>query len=296
MTPLFLLILWTASGALPQASSDLALLPPGGFLKTWNRIENPRVFTASDLYGYIDGGAEMFLEFGFEQLTVQPYAPVQAAKGKSPGDEFKVEIYRMTDPVAAAGIYLMNCGTESHDPAFPDHHSLNQFQLIFKRDRFYVIINNSEGNEKLRPDMLEFGRHVATHLPADTPVKAAELLPQTGLIPSSARLIRGPYSLQSVFTLGNGDVLQLGRKLTAAAGNYQDSDGKYSLIQVDYPLEAAAQRAFLNVHANLDSYLKVQEKSNTRLVFKDYSAQYGVISLAGKRLTIRVHLSRYPKN
>jgi hypothetical protein len=237
----------------------------------------------------------MFLEFGFEQLTVQPYAPAQTAKGKNPGDEFKVEIYRMTDRVAAAGIYLMNCGTESRDPAFQDRHSLNQVQLIFKRDRYYVIINNSEGNEKLRPDMLEFGRYVASRLPVDTAVKAAELLPQAGLIPSSARLIRGQYGLQSVFTLGNGDVLQLGRRITAVSGNYQDSEGKYALIQVDYPAEADAQRAFLNVQENLDSYLKVQEKSNSRLVFKDYSARYGVISLSGKRLIIKVHLSKPPK-
>ena len=282
------------SGAVPAAAQDTAFLPPNGFLQTWNRSENPRVFTAGDLYGYIDGGAEMFLEFGFEQLTVLPYLPARIA-GKNPADEFKVEIYRMADPAAAAGIYLMNCGVESQDPAFPERHSINQFQLIFKRERYYVIVNNSEGNEKLRPAMFEFGRYVATRLPPDTAIKAGELLPQPGLVKNSARLIRGPYGLQSVFTLGNGDILQLGRQITAVAGNYQDTNGKHSLIQADYPSEAAAQKAFLNVQANLDGYLKVQEKNDRRLVFKDFQNQYGIVTLTGKRIAIQVHLAKMPK-
>jgi hypothetical protein len=297
MTPFssICILLLALAGAPQSATQDRGLLPPNGFLQTWNRPENPRIFTASDLYGYIDGGAEIFLEFGFEQLTVQPYLPGKATGSKVPADEFKVEIYRMADPVAAAGIYLMNCGKESQDPSFPERHSLNQFQLIFKRDRYYVIINNSEGNEKLRPAMLEFGRYVATRLPADTAPKTVELLPQSGLIKSSVRLIRGPYALQSVFTLGSGDILQLGRKILAVSGNYEDAGGKHSLVLVDYPTEAAAQKALLNVQANLDNYLKMQEKSERRLVFKDFNNEYGVVSVAGKRLTVQVHLSKYPK-
>ena len=164
-----LLTIWLAcfgiAGALPAIFPDTALLPPDGFLKAWKKAENPRVFTASDLYGHIDGGAEIFLEFGFEQLTVQPYSPIAAGAAKTTADEFKIEIYRMADPIAATGIYLMNCGKESQDPSFQERHSLNQFQLIFKRDRYYVIVNNSEGNEKLRLDMLEFGRFIAGRLP-----------------------------------------------------------------------------------------------------------------------------------
>ena len=142
--------------------------------------------------------------------------------------------------------------------------------------------------------MLEFGRYVAAHLPADAQVKLGDLLPPAGLNPSSVRLIRGPYALQSIFTLGSGDILELGRKLTAVAGNYQDTGGKYSLVQVDYPAEQAAQNAFLNVQNNLDTYLKVQEKNDRRLVFRDYSNEYGIVSVAGKRLTVQVHLTKKP--
>jgi len=294
MPVIFLWFLLLGSSApLPAFATDTDLLPPNGFLQIWKKNGNSRIFTASDLYGYIDGGAEIFLEFGFEQLTVQPYTP-GAAAAKSGADEFKVEIYRMADSVAATGIYLMNCGKESADPSFAERHNLNQFQLIFKRDRYYVIVNNSEGNEKLRSGMLDFARYIASRLPAETPVKLDELLPQKGLNKASIRLIRGPYALQSIYTLGNGDVLQLGRKLTAVSGVYQDATGKYSLVLVDYPNEQAAQKALANVQGNLDSYLKVQEKNDRRLIFKDFNNEFGVVSISGKHLTIQLHLAKKP--
>jgi hypothetical protein len=289
------LLCFGAVGSVPAASPDAALLPPSGFLQTWKRTENPHVFTASDLYGHIDGGAEIFLEFGFEQLTVQRYTPdFKPETGKPAADEFTVEIYRMADPIAATGMYLMNCGNEAADASFRERHTLNQFQLLFKRNRYYVIVNNSDGNEKLRASMLEFGRYLAARMPAESPVKLDELLPAKGLDKSSIRLIRGPYALQSIYTLGDGDILQLGRSLTAVAGDYRDAGGKYSLVLVDYPSEAAAQKAYINVQNKLDSYLKVQEKSDRRLVFQDYNQEYGVVSVAGKRFTAQVHLVKKP--
>jgi len=296
MTPLlFLWFLLSGAGGAVPASPDTALLPPDGFLQTWKKSGNPRVFTAADLYGHIDGGAEIFLEFGFEQLTVQRYRP-----DRKPGaavnadDEFTVDIYRMADPIAATGMYLVNCGRETPDSSFAPRHTLNQFQLLFKRHRYYVMINNAEGNEQLRAGMLEFARYVAARLPVEVPVRLHELLPARGLDKNSVRLIRGPVALQSVYTLGQGDILKLGRKLTAVAGNYQDAAGRHSLILVDYPGAPAAQQAFLNVQNNLDPYLKVEEKDGRRLIFRDFNNEYGMILLAGQRLTIQVHLAKKP--
>jgi hypothetical protein len=297
MTPFLLLwvLLLGAGSGTPAALADAALLPPDGFLQIWKKSDKPRLFSTGDLYGYIDGGAEMFLEFGFEQLTVQRYKPdAQPGAAKNAADEFTVEIYRMADPVAATGMYLMNCGREAPDASFTERHTLNQFQLLFRRNRYYVMVNNAEGNEKLRAAMLEFGRYVASRMPAGVPEKLPEALPAKGLDKSSVRLIRGPYALQSVFTLGNGDILQLGRKLTAVSGNYQDAAGNYSLILADYPNAPAAQKAFLNVQNNLDTYLKIQEKNERRLIFKDFKNEYGTVSVAGPRLTIQVHLAKKP--
>ncbi|HPB73006.1 MAG TPA: hypothetical protein PLX71_08505, partial [Phycicoccus sp.] len=76
------------------------------------------MYGPGDLYNYIDGGAELFLEFGFEACTVQQY--------KRGADEAVMEVYRMDDPVAARGIYLMKCGVEKPDPAFKERHTADK--------------------------------------------------------------------------------------------------------------------------------------------------------------------------
>jgi hypothetical protein len=293
--PIFCNLILLAAPLLAQsAPPDQALLPPNEFLQAWKRSGKVRVFTSSDLYGYIDGGAEIFLEFGFEQLTVQPYTSDFRLPASKEQAEFKVEIYRMKDPIAATGVYFMNCGRETPDASFSERHTLNDFQLLFNRGRYYVIVNNLDGVQSLKAAMLEFGRFIAAHLPAQQPVRADEILPRAGLDKSSIRLIRGPYALQAIYILGEGDILQLNRQITAVSGNYEEPAGKSTLVVVQYPDESGARRAFQHVQRNLDTYLRIQDQSERQLVFKDSSGQYGLVLLNGRRLSVRVHLSKKP--
>ena len=87
------------------------ILPAGGFVRGWEADGPPRVFIEKDLFNHIDGGAELFLEFGFAKLRVQPYSGEKA--------ELVGELYEMTGPAAALGIYLMNAGRETPWPEIP---------------------------------------------------------------------------------------------------------------------------------------------------------------------------------
>jgi hypothetical protein len=281
-------------GAEQPPAGDIGLLPPDGFQQTWTRAKKARVFTAADLYGHIDGGAEIFLEFGFEQLTVQGYAAKKNPSDDKPAGEIKLEIYRMSDATAALGIYLLNRGKETRDPGFAERHCLNKYQLIFQRDRYYVVVNNPSGKESLRSAMLEFARYLAARMPKDNTPDPREKLPQEGLDPATLRLGRGQFGLQSIFTLGKGNILQLGREVAAVAAEYRNSSGGHTLIQVDYPGEEAAQKAFNNLTANLDDCLTPLRSAKDRLEFKDNRGKYGLAELNGKRLSIKVHLAAPP--
>lgn len=260
--------------------------PPDGAVPGWKKAENARVFKEADLYGHINGGAELFLEFGFEQLGVQKY--------RSGTGEIAVEMYRMTDPVAAAGIYLMKAGKETPEAAFKERHTINRHQLMFQRHRHFVIVNNLGGAETVRAAMLQFGAAIAATLPATPAIRELTLLPKTGLAPASVRLLRGPYALQAVFTLGDGDILQLGRKITAVAGDYKSADGTWTEIVAEYPDAAAARKALAHLQANLDEYLKIVSKKDGGFVFQDYRKQFGSATLAGPRLEVRLKLQKPP--
>ncbi len=268
------------------AADDTTLLPPDNFLGQWKKADPAKRFTEADLYGYIDGGAELFLEYGFEQLTVQKYA--------NGGDQIAVETYRMSDPAAATGVYLMKAGKETPAAGFKERHTANKYQLMFCRSRYYVIVNNLSGREALSPVQVKFASFVASKLPAASPVTELQLLPRAGLVPGSARLVRGAYGLQAVYTLGEGDILLLEHKLMAAAGEYKSAAGTYTLIVANYANPAQARRAFDHLKKNLDRYLKVVDDKPDRFVFEDYSKKYGVVSVAGTRLEAKVKLAQKP--
>ena len=269
-----------------RPTGEGALLPPDNAVPGWKKVDNLRVFTKADLYGYIDGGAELFLEFGFEHLTLQKY--------RNGANEIAVEIYKMTDPGAAAGVYVMKRGKETPDASFKERHTLNRHQLMFQRNRYYVTINNLSGGEKAGPELLKFGTLTAGKLPPAAPVPELKRLPAAGLVPGTERLFRGPFGLQALYTLGDGDILQLGNQVMGVAGDYKDGAGSYTLLLVDYPDAAAAKKAFAHLQQNLDKYLKPAEKTAARLVFKDYESKFGVATLAGRRVEIRLHLAKQP--
>jgi len=100
-----------------------------------------KVFTSEDLYGHINGGAEAFLELGFEQLTVQKY--------RDGANELAVEIYRMTDPTAARGIYLARCGRETPDQALRERHTASRQQVLLQRHRYYMVVYNTAGGARM---------------------------------------------------------------------------------------------------------------------------------------------------
>jgi hypothetical protein len=55
-----------------------------------------RTKSSEDLFNHIDGGAELYLEFGFERLRIQAYT-----YGKA---EISLEVYEMTGPASALGV------------------------------------------------------------------------------------------------------------------------------------------------------------------------------------------------
>lgn len=273
-------------GARQSAGPAPGPMPADGFAGVWTRDGGPTVFPGAELYGHIDGGAEVFLELGFEGLEVQRYT---ADVG-----EIAVELYRMTDPVAALGIYLMKCGTETPDPSLEARHTAGPDQLQMVRGSSYVSVNVMRSDGDLEPALVDFARHVSEHLPAGEATGVFEALPQPGRVGGSERVIRGPFTLEALYTFGEGDILGLAGTVTAVAAEYEHDGGRFTRIVVPYGDAAAAGDAFDGLAANLDPYLEVVDRGPARLVFSDYAGQFGDVRRDGGTITILVHLSERP--
>ncbi|MFH1842395.1 MAG: DUF6599 family protein [bacterium] len=248
----------------------------------------PRLtFTANELYGHINGGAELFLEFGFSELGVQNY---QTDHG-----ELELETYRMKFPLAALGIYLAKCGHETPLPGLSARNSGNRFQLVLVRGPNYYQINNFSGDEALVPHMVTLARQVVAGV-SESPESAIwEYLETTDRIPGTQRLIRGPFALEPIYTLGEGDILQLGGEIFGVVANYRDTANRiFTSLVVPYPDVPKAAAAFASLRANLDSYLQVINERQDGFVFQDYRDRYGQARLTDSVLRVTVNLVEPP--
>ena len=150
------LVACTAVTAAAQASLSsmvLAELPGIETTKT-------RTFTAESLYGYMDGGAELYLEYGFDTLVVTEVV--------SGGKDIKIEFYCMSDAEAAFGIFSVSRFRCNGGPRLTDHQCRSAYQLQFCKGRYYVSIINDTGTDAEQKTANEIAANLIRNI-ADPP-------------------------------------------------------------------------------------------------------------------------------
>ncbi len=283
-SPLVYILLATLAFTVPLTGIEF---PADGFAAGWKRSGPVEIYVPTALYNVIDGGAELFLEMGFVDLRIQKY--------EEAGAEIAVEAYCMQNAAAAMGIYLLKCSRETHLPGISDRHSGDRSQIALLKSNYFIFINNFSGREDMLPVMTALAQQIAASIPAGESVRELEILPAENRVPGTAVLLRGPYSLQAVFTLGDGDVLQLEGKTFAAAAVYREASGlSYTLIVAPYADAARAREAFANLRRNLDSYLQVLGAGADFFVFKDFQNTFGRVEVQDRQIIIKVKLQQLP--
>ena len=101
------------------------------------RFSSPRIFNSSALFGYINGGAELYLEYGFSTVSV---TEIEYLQGK-----YKMEIYKMNGPEEAFGIFSVSKYRCLDMPALAEFSCRTKYQLQICKGPYYISIINSTG-------------------------------------------------------------------------------------------------------------------------------------------------------
>jgi hypothetical protein len=243
-----------------------------------------RTFTGQDLFNQIDGGAELFLEFGFVRLRVQSYA-----RGRA---DLTLNAYEMESPAAALGVYLMKMGRETPFPEIAARNSSEDVQLTIVKGRSFVQVDNLGETPASRAELAALANAFLAGVADETAATPLDLLPAEGRLAGTERLIRGPYALQPYITLGEGDILSLGGRVFGALAEYRVPDkASFTRLIVPYPDAAAAAAALGHLRTNLDSYLKVAADRPDGFDFVDFQSRKGSVTRSGATLDIRFNIA-----
>jgi hypothetical protein len=170
-------------GGGPDAASPMR--GPDG-IPGWARAGETETFNREGLYGYIDGGAEIVLPYGFRELSVSRYKP--AGGGER---EMTLEIYRMASGEDAFGLYSTKLeGGETPAPGVSSDSWIAPGQAGLVKGLFTVNILAPDCGEA---EIAAFAAAVERLVPGSGTLrpKGLERLPREGMIASSGRFVKG---------------------------------------------------------------------------------------------------------
>lgn len=271
-----------------QTAAGFPAVPEPGFAPGWAKAGPLRTFTGQDLFNQIDGGAELFLEFGFARLRLQAYARDKA--------ELTLNAYEMEGAASALAIYLMKMGRETPFSEIAARNSGEEAQVAIVKGRYFIQVDNLGNVPASKAEVAALANAFLAGVAEESAPTPLDALPAEGKVPGSERLIRGPYGLQPYFTFGEGDILQFGGKIFGVVASYREGPNAVFLrFIIPYAEETQAGSVYDNLFAHIDPYLKVLETREGAFVFEDHRGRFGIVERKGSNLDIRVNLDLRPK-
>lgn len=135
------------------------------------QVKRERVFTGSGLYGFMNGGAEQFLEYGVSRLTARDVV--------YKGEDYTLEIYEMPSPEDAFGIYSLHIFKCERTDVLGCIDCLSPYQLQAVVGNKYVSVVFPSGSSAAKDAVDEL---IRLYLPMDG--KEAPQIPEIlGFVP-----------------------------------------------------------------------------------------------------------------
>ncbi|MGB7297020.1 MAG: DUF6599 family protein [Candidatus Aminicenantales bacterium] len=231
---LFTLFFFDSSPA-QEIGPDLSRLSVG----SWKTAGPPEVYKRDSLYGYINGGAEIFLQYGFEELSVARFIGNTAPVVEK---EITLEIYRMASPADAFGIFsLKREGNERTSPEIEAVHWLSASQAGLVKGDFYINITGMNATEE---EIEAFTAAASTKIGSASALPPElSLLPSGGRIQESERYVRGRLAAEGESLLLDREFWGFGEGTVAVSARYGPSRTKLVIVIFGAPVSGLAKKA-----------------------------------------------------
>jgi len=275
-TPIFLFaffLISQSSSLTGQQTSGMpglmSCLPSEKEAGGWKSEGSPQGFKGEDLFLYIDGGAEIYREYGFVQVLVQEY------KNRE-GESLSLEIFQMTSPESAYGMFTYKRSARGERIEVGTEGQFDDYYLNFWKGHFVVTITGYDKNPKIRQGLLGLALAVSNRIQDySAPPSLVAELPQPGLIKSNIRYFRGYLGFTNNYP-------SLGREsFRSQEGVRGDYSSGATLFILKYAGEDESRKNFSDVKKAFTSSPKSREfKSMGPLYFR-------VLDDRGKSVSIR---------
>jgi len=166
-----------------EAQKLAALLPDDNAAAGWTRGLEVRSFGPDNLYEFIDGAADNFLIYGFQQVITAEYNNPQKAQAV-------LEIYQMQDPRNAFGVYTSERNPASEFQKIGAEGYVGGTALNFWSGPYYVKITVFQESPELKQAMITLAEGVAKKIGSTGAVPPEiDSFPSADQVPHSVRFL-----------------------------------------------------------------------------------------------------------
>jgi len=193
-------------------------------------------FTASTLFDYINGGAEMYLSYGLIGMKGLVYSGENLP-------EVTVEIYEMTEAKNAFGVFTQT--RDKEEQTYGQGSQSNRDAVIFWKDRYFTIISAA----KITTESVEAVQYLVSVTDKAIPDKGkipalVGCLPEKDLAVAGYTYFHHYIWLNTHFFIADFNILNIDAQTDAVIGKYGHPDQRSYLLMVEYPDNDSAQKAY----------------------------------------------------
>ena len=224
-------------------SVSVPLAGPFPDIPGYSKQDQPRSYDPDSLFEYINGDAFSYINYGFEEVTVQDYESEEQGK-------LTVDIYRHSNDNNGFGIYSHERPADAEPLGIGAEGYFEKGKLNFFKGRYYVKLHAHEPGDGMKSLMKKAASEVAGAIEGETSLPAtAAAFPAEGMIPNSLRYMGGGF-------LGHGFLH------SAFTADYMQGEGRLQLFIIEAADEAASSKM-------LEDYLALVENKGGERSLED---------------------------
>ncbi len=177
-----------------------SLLPEDGDIPNWNLKDSVETYFGEDLFMYINGGADMYLEYGFDEVATGRYLNYIS-------NNILVDIYKMSSIDAAYGIYTLSSTSKGKPQDFGDQSLLYDYYLDLWKGPYFMRFTANKKENGMIDTLVVFAKTISSKISING---KKPLLTQAFFLPGmeirNVKYITGIIGLNNVFNFGHGSI------------------------------------------------------------------------------------------
>ena len=201
------------------------------------KLSDKLSYTGENLFDYINGGAEVYLSYGFISMSGCKY------QSESDQNQVTVEIFEMTNSKNAFGVFTQGWDKEEYEYG-QGSLSFNDC-VIFWKDRYFVVINTHKATNESTDAIRHFASLVDRSISGEGVIpEIIGDLPKQDLATAGYQYFHHYIWLNSYYFIANYNIINIGEQTDAVLAKYGPADDRRYLLLVEYTDPTGAKSAY----------------------------------------------------